>query len=76
MTMTVRGFSCKIPLISVIFLKNWNVLTNSDENPQQMSTKINEESGGLFYADIWTEGQLLSTPDYSMRTSGRTDGRT
>ena len=52
----VRGFSSKIPLISVRFPKNWNVLTNSGENPQQMFTKISQESAGFFYADIRTEG--------------------
>jgi hypothetical protein len=73
MTTTVRGFSCKIPFISVRFPKNWHVFTNSGENPQQMFKKFSHESAGLFDADIRMEGQLLSTPGYSMRTSGWTD---
>jgi hypothetical protein len=73
MAITVCGFSCNVPLISVRFPKNWNVSTNFGENPQQTFKKISPENAGLFYADIRTEGQLLSTPGYSMRTSGRTD---
>jgi hypothetical protein len=73
MTITVCAFSCKIPLISVRFPKNWNVWANSGENPQKKQfTKISQEGAG-FYADFRTDGQLLSTTAYSMHTSGRTD---
>jgi hypothetical protein len=49
------GFHLKFLLFLSDFQKN--VLTNSGENPQQMFTKISQESAGLFYAYIRTDGR-------------------
>jgi hypothetical protein len=59
-------------VISVRFQENWNVCTNSGENPQQIFTNISHVGAGLFYADIRTDNWFRRR----VVLCGHLDGRT